>query len=402
MPPTAPLVAPATGPRVPPHRRWPGSPGRRLIAGGLALMLAAVTGCGGEAPVGGAGRRIDAPRRMVRTPGPYLTQVVVSGTPFEMGFHQGRLLRDAVRARVARPLRAEVAGVAAGYARPVRDLLPVGAWDELRGIAEGAGVSVDDLFDRERAREIERWHVPGAAPDLASFASAPGSAPCLAVGLPWGVSGVGAMFNVAGAADGTATWDPLVVVERHPTGGTATLLIAAPGSVGGIAGVSARGVVAAFGEDPSRSPEQRSLRGAPFPVGFRYALERGGDADAVVAALPRTVGHRVVVADAANRRVDVLLALAGEDPAASPAEAWVLRPAGGPDPKKDPATAANAEAQDRKLGSYSARPGRADAADLAEAGMLSSAVSGAVVVLSPTGFSILGDSEELGTHTFAN
>ena len=27
---------------------------------------------------------------------------------------------------------------------------------------------------------------------------------------------------------------------------------------------------------------QRSLRGAPFPVGLRYALERGGDADAVV------------------------------------------------------------------------------------------------------------------------
>lgn len=402
MPPTAPLVAPATGPCVPSRRPRPGSPGRRLLAGGLTLALAAVAGCGGEAPVGGAGRRIDAPRRMHPAPGPFLTQIVVSGTPYEMGFHQGRLLRDAVRARVARPLRAEVAGVAAGYARPVRDLLPVGAWDELRGIAEGAGVSVGDLFDRERAREIERWHVPGAEPDLASFASAPGSAPCLAVALPWAVRGVGAMFSVGGAADDAAAWDQLVVLERHPTGGTATLVIAAPGSVGGIAGVSARGVVAAFGEDPSRSPEQRSLRGAPFPVGLRYALERGGDADAVVAALPKTLGHRVVVADAANRRVDVLLALAGEDPVASPPQAWVLRPAGGPDPKADPATAANVEAQDRQLASYRSRPGCADAADLAEAGMASSAASGAVVVLSPTGFTVLLESQELGTHTFAN
>ncbi|MFO0932830.1 MAG: hypothetical protein U1E39_08975 [Planctomycetota bacterium] len=319
-----------------------------------------------------------------------------------MGVHQGRLLRDAVRARVARPLPAEVADVVAGYARPVRDLLPVGAWDELRGIAEGAGVSVDDLFDRERVREIERWHVPATEAGLASFASAPGAAPCLAVAFPGVVRAVGAGFGAVGAAGEPGTLDALVVVERHPTGGTATLMVGAPGSVGGIAGVSARGVVAAFGEDPSRTPEQRSLRGAPFPVALRFALERGADADAVVAALPKTLGHRVVVADAANRRIDVLLALAGEDPVASPAQAWVLRPAGGPDPKADPATAANVEAQDRKLGSYSARPGCADAADLAEAGMPASAVSGAVVVLSPTGFSVLLDSEELGTHTFAD
>ncbi|MBL9087387.1 MAG: hypothetical protein JNM10_09610 [Planctomycetia bacterium] len=393
MPPTAPAEAPATGPRVPPRRPWSRLRGARVATGGLALALAALAGCGREAAVGGAGRRVEGP------PGRGLTQIVVSGTPYEMGVHQGRLLRDAVRARVARALPDEVAGVAAGYARPVRDLLPVGAWDELRGIAEGAGVSVDDLFDRERAREIQRWHAPATEPGLASFASAPGEAPCLAVALPWAASAVGAAFG-RGAA-GASAWDELVVVERHPAGGTATLVIAAPGSVGGIAGVSARGVVAAFGEDPSRSPEQRSLRGAPFPVGFRYALERGADADAVVAALPRTLGHRVVVADAANRRVDVLLALAGEDPVASPAQAWVLRPAGGPDPKTDPATAANVEAQDRKLASYSARPGCADAADLAEAGMPPSPVAGAVVVLSPAGCSILLDAQEPATHTFA-
>lgn len=394
MPPTAPPVATATGPCVPPRRRRPESPGRRALTGGLALTLVIAAGCGRGAPVGGAGRRVEAP------PGPRLTQIVVSGTPYEMGVHQGRLLRDAVRARVARPLPTEVAGVAAGYARPVRDLLPVGAWDELRGIAEGAGVSVDDLFDRERAREIQRWHAPATEPGLVSFASAPGDAPCLAVASPWVASAVDAAFG--GGVGGPSAWDELVVVERHPAGGTATLVIAAPGSVGGIAGVSARGVVAAFGEDPSRSPEQRSLRGAPFPVGFRYALERGADADAVVAALPRTLGHRVVVADAANRRVDVLLALAGDDPVASPAQAWVLRPAGGPDPKTDPATAANVEAQDRKLGSYSARPGCADAADLAEAGLAPSPVAGAVVVLSPAGFSVHADPQALGTYTFAN
>jgi hypothetical protein len=319
-----------------------------------------------------------------------------------MGFHQGRLLRDAVRARVARPLPAEVAGVAAGYARPVRDLLPVGAWDELRGIAEGAGVSVDDLFDRERAREIE-------AVARAGGGTGPG-----VVRVGAGERAVSRGGAAVGRERGRRHVQPRRGGGRHGDMGSVGRRRAAPdGRHGdaldrraGVGGrdrrVSARGVVAAFGEDPSRSPEQRSLRGAPFPVGFRYALERGGDADAVVAALPRTVGHRVVVADAANRRVDVLLALAGEDPVASPAEAWVLRPAGGPDPKKDPATAANVEAHDRKLGSYSARPGCADAADLAEAGMPSSAVSGAVVVLSPTGFSVLLDSEELGTHTFAN
>lgn len=328
----------------------------------MAVLLAGGAGCGGDPVVGGAGRLVTAPA------GAPLLQVVVEGTPYEMGVHQGRLLRDAIRARVARPIATAVADVLPGYAGPMRDLLPVGASDELRGIAAGAGVTEDDLFAREIERDVLRWHVPDAALTVAAFASAPGDAPCVAVA--YGSLGPALGGRVRAAAQATSGAVPsadLVLVERHPVGGTATLMLAAPGSVGGIAGTSGRGVVVACAEDGSRELEQRSLRGPPFPVGVRFALERGADGDAVLAALPKMLGHRVLVADAANARIDVLVALAGEDPVRSPGTAWVLRPAAGAD------VAANTEAQDRKLGSYAARPGCADAIDLAEAGIAPSA-----------------------------
>jgi hypothetical protein len=319
--------------------------------------LAALGGCGLDRALGGAGRWGSA-----SADGP-LVHVILEGTPYEMGAHQGRLLRDAIRARVGRPLPPEIADVLPGYAGLFRDLLPVGAADELRGIAAGAGVDETALFAREIARDVLRWHVPDTDLTFASFASAPGDAPCLAVAYGLEVPALGGRFRGGPSGSGTDAPSDLVLVERHPVGGTATMVLAAPGSVGGFAGVSARGVMAACAEDGSREPQQRSLRGAPFPVGLRYALERGADAAAVVAALPRTLGHRVLVADAANVRVSALLALAGEDPVHSPAAAWVIRPADGP------VAAENVEAQDRKLGSYTRRPGCADALDLAEAGL---------------------------------
>lgn|GEM_PF-2013320 len=356
----------SSGSRVPRRRTglatgvWVLQTGIWVVAAALAGGAGAV-GCGREAEVGGAGRVGMSPA------GAALLHVIVEGTPYEMGVHQGRLLRDEIRARVARPLPAAIADVLPGYAGPIRDLLPVGAADELRGIAAGAGVAEADLYAREIARDVLRWHVPDAALTGAAFASAPGDAPCVAVAYGGDVPALSGRFRVVpGAArdarEGRGPAD-LVLVERRPSGGIPTLVFAAPGSLGGIAGVSGRGIVAVAAEDGSRAPEQRSLRGAPFAVGLRFALERGADADAVVAALPKTLGHRVLVADAANARIAVLVALAGEDPARSPPTAWVLRPADGPD------AAANAEAQDRKLGSYTARPGCADALDLAEAGL---------------------------------
>jgi hypothetical protein len=266
-----------------------------------------------------------------------------------MGFHQGRMLREAIAARVATPIPPAIADVVPAYAARMRDLLPPDYGDELRGIAAGAGVAADALFVREIVREILRWHDPATPTVGVSIAAAPGDAPC-----------------VATAYERAALLAPaLVLVERLPLGGPATLLLAAPGSVGGIAGIAAAagGRVVVAGEDASRAPEQRSLRGPPWTAGVRMALERGADVDAALDAVPKMLGVRVLVADAANRRGDAVVALAGEDPSHGEPGVWVLRPAG-----VAAAHSANAARQDAKLGNYASRPGCDDAGDLAEAG----------------------------------
>jgi hypothetical protein len=276
-----------------------------------------------------------------------LPHVVVEGTPLEMGRAHGRALRAAIRARVAAPIDPALESSLALFGPPMRDLLPPSYAEELRGIAQGADVDVDALFLREVAREVARWH-DRAGPLLhAAFASAPGTAPTVAVAFD-GVDALGV---------------PLALVERRPAGGVATLVLGAPGSLGGIAGVSARGVVAVSAEDGSLAPERRSLRGPPFAAGLRLALERAGDAESALATVPRLIGHRVLLADAGNRRVQALVAGTGEDPVRSDPEAWVLAAAG-----QGETRAKNGAAQEARLGAYPRRPGPDDAVALAVAG----------------------------------
>ena len=83
----------------------------------------------------------------------------VKGTPYEMGFQQGALLRDDIRENVrflfdvkAQELKAEVAGiklvdpkkVIAGIARNQRKFVPGRFFEELKGVADGAGLPVED------------------------------------------------------------------------------------------------------------------------------------------------------------------------------------------------------------------------------------------------------------------
>lgn len=276
---------------------------RRLLApAGLAAL---VLGCGAEREVGGSGH-LEAPGEAGAP-----RVLVLTGSPHEMGVWQGRLLGPEIRARVARPLDPVAADVLTTYEPSLLDLWPAGARDELRGVAEGAGVSEVELRQREIVREVVRWHRPEGPLAVVAWTDAQRG------GLDVSWTDLEAMLGVPTAN--------LLWVERRPADGAATRVLAAPGSVGGVAGVSDLGVAVLAGEDGSRQPEQRSLRGAAFPIGLRFALERGRSTDDVFAALPRTVGHRVLVAGP-DRRIEAVLALSSDEPSVSgarpPPEAW--------------------------------------------------------------------------------
>jgi len=256
--------------------------------------------------VGGKGERRNLGAGLV------IGAVRVEGTPYEMGWRHGRLLTQEIRDRLRVPIEASILPALTAYARQMRPLLPVGVEEELRGIGAGAGVSADELFLREVEREGSRWHQE-EAPLLQAALVVP-------VGTPATV--LAAYYRVEYAPVGR-TW---VVLERHPTGGVATLGLAWPGSVGLVAGLSSSGLLAAEGEVPGVLPERRSLHGMPFTVGLRVALERAVDVSDLVERLPRLLGNRVAAADRHGGRMLSLLHLGAPSPTL--AHGWAFAPMG--------------------------------------------------------------------------
>lgn len=354
-------------------------PGPRSRIGGPARPLALVVVGIVLASCGNRGAPAQEPAgRLVVDAGeglPY-AHLVVKGTPRWMGFEQGRLLREPIRAAVARGLlRPEVVG-ARTFAGPVRVLLPEALEQELQGIATGAGVLADDLFLLEVAREGRRWQ--SDAPGLleASFASAPGAGAPLVIAL----DGLGS----------AALPEPLVVVERHPTHGAATLCLSWAGSLGGLLGVSAAGLAAGMGE-VEVAPERRSIKGIPMAIALRLGLEAADAPEALLGRLPSLSGHRVVAVGSEGRRASALLSLVVEPVESFAPEAWLLFAAG-------PRTPTNPRslALERRLAGFSGRPDGDNAIDLALAGRSAAAV-GPVVRLSRAGIGVQPEVGPSGT-----
>jgi len=283
------------------------------LALALALVAVGVTlgACGNRGtPDAGPAGRFEAG---TAGGGPFV-HLVLRGTPRWMGLEQGRLLRESIRASVARGISHPEGIGAKTFAGPVRALLPKAVEEELQGIASGAGVPADDLFLLEVAREGRRWQ--SDAPGLleASFAAAPGAGAPLVV----------AFEGLLGRA---ALPDPLVVIERHPTGGVATLCLSSAGGLGALLGTSSKGLVAAMGE-VEVEPERRSIKGLPMAIALRLGLEAATTPRELIASLPGLSGHRVVVGGPDGSRVSALLSLVAEEPETFAPEHWLLLAAG--------------------------------------------------------------------------
>jgi hypothetical protein len=335
----------------------------RVLFPVVAAPCALLGACGGrEAPPSAAG----APRH-----------VVVFGTPYEMGEQHGRALRaeiaEALGPRFAASLRSSAPDAGSpeflertlrAYAREMKGHLAETVREELRGLAAGSGQSEDDLFLLDVVREGLRWHGTEPRALEGAFASPPA-----AEGTTFGV--VAYQGFVPDALEGR-----LVVLERR-AGEASTVVLAWAGSLGALAGASPRlwAAQAEVGYDVRRG----SLKGPPFAVGFRVALERATGLDDFWERLPRLSGNRVLAGAAGaepERRLGVV-AYAGDDPTRHAAVEWVLAPAGA-----GGAEAAGTRAQDERLGAYPRRPGAGEAAALALAGRREDA-RGPVVAVGP-------------------
>jgi hypothetical protein len=279
----------------------------RALVATLVLPLVLLFGACGEPSVGGSGRLYPP-----AAGAPGLTTIRVEGTPYEMGWWHGRLLRDRIGA-LHRAWQAETFGDDAGLRRQcvallpeVRARIPERVRLEWEGIAAGSGVAADDLLLTEVMRDLLRF-VPGSPGLLEGAFVAEADHARVVFGGRW-----------ARLLD--AEW---VLVDRRPGDGTPpTVSVAWPGSLGAVAG--ARGTSLAFlAAEVPLDPGRDGLNGVPFGVSARLALEKARTPEEFLAACSRTTGHRALALDlAAGRRVEAVLALTGEDPVDVTGKDW--------------------------------------------------------------------------------
>jgi hypothetical protein len=288
---------------------------RRFPAFCVLLALPALSAAGCADPgVGGSGELV---RAAGGGAGDHLT---LAGTPYEMGWWHGHLLKDRIRAlheewqKQAFALDGDLLSSATKERRaaalalvdPVlQKHLPEEVRREYEGLAAGCGLPVRTLLLTEMLTDILRF--TEKAPRLLTGRDVrrrPDEGVLLALDGPW--------QNLLAPH---WTW-----ITRKPTSGTrGTTVLTWPGSLGASLAARADGLVALEREEAMEAGRE-SLAAAPFRVSLRRALERSDDPAALLGALARTTAHQVLAVDLAK---DVGLrqriAMAGEEPTDAPA-----------------------------------------------------------------------------------
>jgi isopenicillin-N N-acyltransferase like protein len=216
----------------------------------------------------------------------------VKGTPYEMGFQQGSLLRNDIRSLVrflldvkAKEATVEVAGVKlldprrviAGIVATQKKYYPPRFADELRGVADGSGVDLAEI------------HVANFIPELFH---------CSGFAIGGSATKDGTLYH-GRILDYGCDWrlqEHAVLTVAEPEGRIPFVNVTYAGFIGSVTGMNASGV--SIGEMGGRG--MGHWEGVPMAFLVRMALEEAGDLDAAIAVFrdhPRTCQYFYVIAD---------------------------------------------------------------------------------------------------------
>lgn len=254
------------------------------------------------------------------------------GAPYDIGYQHGVLLREKIRSR----LRDEVLEtllydtdvshlLLLRYARHLDGYLPAEYRYELRGLADGAGLSYSDVLLLNSCHELISapiwrtgirklfWSLyPPFVPHHGSTIVLPGPAES-----PGPRSGEEALYQGLGgafAAFGSVTQDgkllhaadlsppgpdldEILIMVYEPDLGNRILVVGRPGMVGATIGLNEEQISIVGLASPS---QDTSLEGLPLPFLLREALHHAGDIDtslSIIASATRTSGHNVLIGD---------------------------------------------------------------------------------------------------------
>ncbi len=261
-----------------------------------------------------------------------LRVLYVEGGPYERGYQHGVLLRDEIR----RGLREQIfkrlvleAGLShfllLSQARRMDGCLPSRLREEMRGLADGAGISYsdvlvlhsfDDLSSQPAPAQVVRGLVltlhPAFMPPLVSRdvllaqsepsdGASRGDVLLLPVEASFAAFGQatdgGRLFHSLDFAFPEPSLDDILVIINQPRVGNRFVALAWPGAVGVTMGLNEEKISVAGLSSPSKDA---SLEGIPLSLLLRDVLEYAGDiptALRLVASARRTTGQNVTIGD---------------------------------------------------------------------------------------------------------
>ena len=222
----------------------------------------------------------------------------LKGTSREMGFQHGTLLKADIREQVrflfdvkAKEFKPEILGLKVpldarrlilSISQLQRKYTPAKYYDEMRGIAEGSGVPLDDIVAANFIPEM--FHCSGFA--LGGSATKDGTlyhGRILDYGCDWKLQ------------------DHAVLVVAEPEGSIPFVNVTYSGFIGSVTGMNAKKI--SIGEMGGGG--QGHWEGVPMALLVRMALEEADDLDGAVAVFrdhPRTCQYFYVIADGKTGR----------------------------------------------------------------------------------------------------
>ena len=215
----------------------------------------------------------------------------VSGTPYEMGFQHGRLLRDEIQTLVhvllvekaagetieLGNLKVEPKGMIRSLAEGQRQFIPDRYFEELQGVSDGSGVPLDDIVVCNFIPEL--FHCSGFA--LGGSSTKDGTllhGRVLDYGTDWRLQ------------------EFAVLIVARPTGLVPFVNVTYAGFIGSVTGMNAEQI--SIGEMGGRGLGHWA--GVPMAVLVRRVLEEAStldEASAIFRDSPRTCEYFYVIAD---------------------------------------------------------------------------------------------------------
>ncbi|MBI4559195.1 MAG: hypothetical protein HY706_16545 [Candidatus Hydrogenedentes bacterium] len=232
--------------------------------------------------------------------------LVVTGTPYEMGYALGQLMKDEVRGLLGTYLQIAQTGDAKRFSNETLDA----AWEsisphtsdrfkeELRGVADGTGMSLD---------AVRRAHM---VPVVADFA-------CSGVAV-WGkASANGDLYQIRNLdyETGAGLQDYPAVVIYIPDKGIPHVNVTFAGSIGVNTGMNAEGVALTEIGDTPGGDYPFDLNGVHFTTMFRDILYDAHNLDEAVSMIkqaPRIKKYHFIVGDGKNKKAVKMKAHAPE------------------------------------------------------------------------------------------